>query len=713
MVLGCLLVVAALVGATARGLDATDAAPLAPRLQDEEAGLIAFAGTDGNIWVTDPEGRTPRQVTVDGTLERPYTRPRWSPDGRALVFAQGRTGDGVYLARDGIVMQIPAVTGCGYPTFFPDGERLLYACGLGYDREDPPSAEELATDPALGFVSTSRLDGSDWQVLVPYTVDTGEFPTWTFKYGRPPMAFMSDVSPSGTVVLSVMGMAGSTIIWELDVEDATLALLDLPMEDDPSVDGSQVYRDVAPLDRDDGMLAVRCRGACTMGTGADETVIDVVTVHPGTGALNAVLTLPGDTYLATPSFDPFARKLTYQSSYAGQSAVWVAAIPNGTPQVIAAGTDPVWQPVAVAFTAPNISALPSGDVPMYRISASGSGEQPGPAPLDAPVIRWRMPLGGEVPGSPVLADEVLFVAANDGSLHALDPVTGDPRWTAVDDYLRVVTSPAIGGGAVYVTMTGLTSGAGYGNIQAYDRTSGAQLWAFAARGRPVGAPIVHNATVYVGTGDGYLYGLDAGLGTEDWRASVGFAVTASPAIAGDTVVVPRADGVLYAVDATTGAERWQFPTGTVQPLTAATVAGDTVVVGGADGYVYAVDSGTGDKLWQFDTGGPVLGDPISAGGVVYVASDSGSLYAIDAADGAERWHLDVGSPARTTPSATADTVVFSTMDGYLHAVDAGTGTERWRFDTHHYATSPALIAGGNVYFGSGDGYLYAIGDASP
>jgi outer membrane protein assembly factor BamB len=714
MVLGCLLAFSALFGTNAPGPESTAAAPQAARTQDEGTGLVAYAGTDGNIWVTDPEGREPRQVTTTGTSERPLAHPRWSPDGTALVFAEGRNGegidgDGVYLAREGVVTQIAGVTGCGFPTFLPDGEHLLYACGIGFSGEDPPSAEELATDPALGFISTSRLDGSKWQVLVPYTLDGGGFPDWNWKYGRSPITYMSNVSPDGTVLLSVLGMVGSMTIWELDIEDGTLGVLDLPLDDEPPVEGSQVYRDVSPVDGEKGILAVRCRGACTMGSGVDHAVTDVVTVNPDTGAIDVVLTLPQDTFLNAPSFDPIAGRVIYQSRYANEPAVWMSAVPDGTPKVIAAGSDPTWQPVAIAFVAPNISAPVSADVPMYRMSAAGVGEQPGPAPLDAPGIQWRVPLGSEASGSPAIADEVLYVTANDGSVHAIDPITGEERWQMTHDYLRVVTSPAVGGGAIYVSMAYPTSAARNGTVMALDKRSGTQLWEFFTKGRPVGSPVVSDFTLHVGTDDGFLYGLDTNLGTESWRFDAGFAVTASPAVADGTVFVSTADGVLHAVDADTGTERWQFATGMVQPLSAPTVADGVVHVGGADGVVYAVDYDTGEELWLFDTGGAILADSIVADGVLYVGSDSGHLFALDAATGSRRWSYDAGSAARTTPSATADTVVFGTMDGALHAVDTATGAASWRFETDHYAMSPALIVGGVVYFGSGDGFLYAIG----
>lgn len=60
-------------------------------LLERKSGLIAYLGTDGNIYVVDQSGSSPRQVTTDARLSqssyRIYGVPIWTADGQHLAFA--------------------------------------------------------------------------------------------------------------------------------------------------------------------------------------------------------------------------------------------------------------------------------------------------------------------------------------------------------------------------------------------------------------------------------------------------------------------------------------------------------------------------------------------------------------------------------------------------------------------------------------------------
>jgi len=65
-----------------------------PEGQDKpSSGLIAYVGTDGNIYIVGPEGENQKAVTRDalptstsGGEARLYQQPTWSPDGQHLAF---------------------------------------------------------------------------------------------------------------------------------------------------------------------------------------------------------------------------------------------------------------------------------------------------------------------------------------------------------------------------------------------------------------------------------------------------------------------------------------------------------------------------------------------------------------------------------------------------------------------------------------------------
>ncbi|WIG60021.1 MAG: hypothetical protein OJF49_002769 [Ktedonobacterales bacterium] len=153
---------------------------------------------------------------------------------------------------------------------------------------------------------------------------------------------------------------------------------------------------------------------------------------------------------------------------------------------------------------------------------------------------WRVKTGGPVISSPVVANNVVYVGSEDGSLYAVDASAGKPRWR------------------------------------------------FPTGNKVVSSPVVANGVVYVGSGDDYLYAVDASAGTLRWRFPTGGEVDSSPTVADGVVYVGSRDYSLYAVDASAGTQRWNFQT--VGPvLSKPVVANGVVYVGSDDGYLYAVN----------------------------------------------------------------------------------------------------------------------------
>jgi Tol biopolymer transport system component len=74
--------------------------PLLPLLE-RKSGLIAYIGTDGNIYVTDQSGRSPFAVTDNAVIPesqasdfRYYQYPTWSADGKQVAFVSAEGAGG-------------------------------------------------------------------------------------------------------------------------------------------------------------------------------------------------------------------------------------------------------------------------------------------------------------------------------------------------------------------------------------------------------------------------------------------------------------------------------------------------------------------------------------------------------------------------------------------------------------------------------------------
>ena len=154
-----------------------------------------------------------------------------------------------------------------------------------------------------------------------------------------------------------------------------------------------------------------------------------------------------------------------------------------------------------------------GSVDLYAFSLDANGR-----------LRWQTFTPGYVTSSPALgSDGTVYVGSFDHRLYALDPDTGQVRWSFLTD-AHIYGSPALRSGA-----DGATS------------------------------------AIYIGSADGSVYALDPS-GRLLWRYDTGDPIRSSPVIGrkrrggGQIVYVGSSNGRLYALDAASGKRRWSFDT---------------------------------------------------------------------------------------------------------------------------------------------------------
>jgi outer membrane protein assembly factor BamB len=116
--------------------------------------------------------------------------------------------------------------------------------------------------------------------------------------------------------------------------------------------------------------------------------------------------------------------------------------------------------------------------------------------LDSHTLRWRTLTGGENYASPAVGESLVYAASIDGTIFALEKMTGAERWRYVAPE-AVFSSPALAGNTLYF-------GAWNNNLYALNANNGRELWRFATGGG-VSSPAVYDGVVYVGSDDGVLY----------------------------------------------------------------------------------------------------------------------------------------------------------------------------------------------------------------
>lgn len=304
-------------------------------------------------------------------------------------------------------------------------------------------------------------------------------------------------------------------------------------------------------------------------------------------------------------------------------------------------------------------------------------------------------------GQPVVSQGTLYVAADDGTVHALDAVTGVSRWTfkrtvGVSEARGLDGYVALAGDTLYVTSDS-------GAVYALDAATGAQRWVYTA---PAGGdtiytvPVVGFGMVYVSAGgfSGDMFALDAATGKLRWSASQSGGFNGQPLLVGDALYVGAANpDTMHVLDAHTGATRWTYDTASqIRALPA--VGSDTVYVGAQDANIYAIRSADHTLAWKFETGGaagspliPTGAAPLLDGATLYVSSVGGMVYALDARTGKQKWGVPFNSPVDGAPALLDGTLFITTENGQLVALRASDGVRIWSDKTGGYDFAAPLV----------------------
>lgn len=307
-------------------------------------GWIAYVGDDGNIWLMQPDGSSQTQVTTDGGVENgisTYLSPNWSHDGTMLTFSEyphGGESGGVWVLRDGTLHLLPNTSACLAPVFSPDNQRVLYSCQQSIAPGDPMPSD-LASNPLLGFVSSSMLDGSDQRIEVPYSADRAGVP-WTSDGKAFHYAGQIDVRLSDGMVMVVYHGHRKAGVFLFDVDGSMMDQFNLSGPDG---------MDLGPYDArftpdGEGIIATVCTYGCfPMEDG--EQVFDIMTVDLTGKVVREWTKVDAGQRLNGVDISPDGLTVVSGNWYTTATEGEIV-VRQGPEQrlVIGAGTQPAWQP---------------------------------------------------------------------------------------------------------------------------------------------------------------------------------------------------------------------------------------------------------------------------------------------------------------------------------------------------------------------------------
>jgi eukaryotic-like serine/threonine-protein kinase len=369
---------------------------------------------------------------------------------------------------------------------------------------------------------------------------------------------------------------------------------------------------------------------------------------------------------------------------------------------------------------------------MLRGGAARTGSYP--VTWNAPRRSWRYRAGAWIKSSPVVVDQTVYVCALDGTVHAVDALSGAPRWTVPSRGKGVDSSPVVAAGSVYVCD---------GHVHAFDAPTGDLRWKVFTGEQGASSPAFVDGLVIVGGPRWTLLALDAETGELRWTRRIEAcrfpglpgsppdlgAMESSPAVA-DGTIYATGGGRLHALEAGTGQLKWSADV-RCSPMASPAVSAGAVYVTEGSG-VCAVQASDGYIRWRTDvdsvmfrwgtvavSGGTVLagGELLEPGGALGSRISGGVLVALDAATGAIRWRYLTESGVEASPAAADGVAYLATRGNSRHAarltaLDVISGSLHWwrwlpSGDYSGVVSSPA-VAGGRVYLGLPNGELLAV-----
>jgi outer membrane protein assembly factor BamB len=371
---------------------------------------------------------------------------------------------------------------------------------------------------------------------------------------------------------------------------------------------------------------------------AHEGFVSTSRLTPGEHVVTAQLTLPdGRQYqrpvpfhvdgAVTPAWTTSAGGAVQSHLVRTPDALYVTTMGNDLVSLDSATGKQLWKFTAedAIFSTPAVAEgtiyFGSADHHVYAIDEKT--HQP----------RWKHKTAGAVLAGPAVAKGIVCIASVDQTIYGLDAATGQPKWT-VQGHNMFQSTTATDGQRFYV--------GGWDNaFRAIDAATGRVAWEKQIgkdkNGKisfyyspAISSPALGGGNVYVTTNDGVLHAFNTTTGDEAWSHDGRKLGYSSPLYRDGRVYCAIGDeGRVFAVDAATGKQVWEYKGLPVIYDSSFAFANGRVFIGSVDGTFNALDAATGQLLWQYRLGpGHVFASPATDDERVYIASLSGRVTAL-------------------------------------------------------------------------------------
>lgn len=310
--------------------------------------------------------------------------------------------------------------------------------------------------------------------------------------------------------------------------------------------------------------------------------------------------------------------------------------------------------------------------------------------------------------TPALDGEMIYAAAADGRVVALNRHTGKTQW-------REDLDRSLSGGVGHYNDS-LLLGSAEGAVLRVDAASGKVLWSTQLHGEVLAAPQSNGQVVVAQSYDGKLQGLAYDDGALLWTYDSNVPVltirgTSTPILEDGRVYAGFANGRVLALNAATGAVLWEIRVAISQGRSeierivdvdgSMVLAGNELYAASYQGRVVSIDVLNGRKNWQQDVSS-FSGVGVGFGNV-YVADEDGSVYAYQRTGAGIRWVQDaLGYRELSRPTPVSSYVAVADFEGYVHLLSQVDGDIVGRVKVDGDGARADMHSDGNLLYVFGD-----------
>ena len=259
------------------------------------------------------------------------------------------------------------------------------------------------------------------------------------------------------------------------------------------------------------------------------------------------------------------------------------------------------------------------------------------------IMYWRTFVNGNLPytygsfvlkSSPTVVDDIVYVGSLDGNVYALNANNGAEVWKYITEG-KILSSPAVSGGAVYITSEEASSGVLY----KLNAINGALVWKqdlpfeyqFTGGTEMIGSPSVAAGMVFASADLRTYYAFNVDTGDVVWTFrdpdAMEFIVSSPIYVNGQVFVIDKFS--IASLNATTGQVNWSFFTGD-ELYSSPSYADGKIYIMTSQRHLYVLDSNTnGSKIASYETPSGSWSSPSIANGRVYIGNHDWNVYCFE------------------------------------------------------------------------------------